>query len=50
VLIGADEDVSEELGLTLNAQHETMKTAEIFNELHLEPREHLERRETDSPN
>jgi hypothetical protein len=40
VLIGADEDVSEELGLTLNAQHETMKTAEIFNELHLEPREH----------
>jgi hypothetical protein len=40
VLIGAEQDVSEELGVTLNAQHETMETAEIFNELHLEPREH----------
>jgi hypothetical protein len=40
VLIGADEDVSDELDLRLNPEHETMETAEIFNELQLEPREH----------
>jgi hypothetical protein len=40
VLIGADEDVSDELGVRLHPQHETMETAEIFNELRLEPREH----------
>jgi hypothetical protein len=40
VLIGADEDVSGELDLRLNPEHETMETAEIFDELQLEPREH----------
>src|SRR5205807_1846512 len=40
VLIGADEDVSGDLGLRLTPHDETMKTAEIFNELHLDPREH----------
>src|SRR5438128_5542663 len=40
VLIGADEDVFEELGVPLNPQRETIDTAEIFNELHMERRDH----------
>jgi hypothetical protein len=40
VLIGADEDVTSELGIQLNPQHETAQTAEIFNSLHMSKREH----------
>jgi len=40
VLIGADEDVFEELDIRLNPQHETIDTAGIFNELHMERRDH----------
>jgi hypothetical protein len=40
VLIGADEDVFEELGLRLDPQHETMETAELFNELRMERTAH----------
>lgn len=40
VLIGAGEDPSEELGLTLDPQRETLQTAEIFNDLRLERSQH----------
>jgi hypothetical protein len=40
VLIGAGEDVSEELGVALNPQHETLETAEIFIDLRLERGQH----------
>lgn len=40
VLIGADEDVFEELGVRLNPQHETLETAELFNDLRMERSEH----------
>jgi hypothetical protein len=36
ILIGAQEDVSEELGINLNAEDEREDTAEIFNELHFD--------------
>jgi hypothetical protein len=36
VLIGADEDVFEELGVRLDPQHETIETAELFNDLRME--------------
>jgi hypothetical protein len=41
VLIGADEDVFEELGLRLDPQHETIETAELFNDLRMERTGHL---------
>lgn len=40
VLTGADEDVFEELGVRLDPQHETMKTAELYNELRMERTAH----------
>jgi hypothetical protein len=40
VLIGADEDVFEELGVRLNPEHETIETAELFNDLRMERSEH----------
>jgi hypothetical protein len=40
VLIGADEDVFEELGVRLDPQHETLETAELFNDLRMERSEH----------
>jgi hypothetical protein len=40
ILIGADEDVSEELGIRLNPERETIDTAEIFRNLHMEKSEH----------
>lgn len=40
LLIGAAEDVAAELGLDLNPQHETERTAEIFNDLRLAKSEH----------
>jgi hypothetical protein len=40
VLIGAGEDVSEELDVTLDPQHETLETAEIFNDLRIERSHH----------
>ncbi len=40
VLIGADEDVFEELGLRLNPEHETLETAELFNDLRMERSDH----------
>ncbi len=36
VLIGADEDVFDELGVQLDPQHETIETAELFNDLRME--------------
>ena len=40
VLIGADEHVFEELGVRLNPEHETLETAELFNDLRMERSEH----------
>jgi hypothetical protein len=40
VLIGADEDVFEELGVRLNPQHETLESAELFNDLRMERSAH----------
>lgn len=40
MLIGAKEDVGDELGIDLNAQNETAATAEIFNDLRLRKSEH----------
>ena len=40
LLIGAEEDVSEELGIQLNPERETVETAEIFTKLKLEQDEH----------
>jgi hypothetical protein len=40
VLIGADEDVFEELGVRLEPQHETLETAELFNDLRMERSAH----------
>jgi len=40
VLIGADEDVFDELGVRLNPQHETIETAELFNDLRMERTAH----------
>jgi hypothetical protein len=40
VLIGADEDVFDELGVRLDPQHETIETAEIFNDLRMERSAH----------
>jgi hypothetical protein len=40
VLIGADEDDFEELGVRLNPEQETLETAELFNELRMERSEH----------
>jgi hypothetical protein len=40
VLIGADEDVFEELGVRLDPQHETLETAELFNDLRMERSAH----------
>jgi hypothetical protein len=40
LLIGAAEDVSEELGIRLNPQHETEHTAEMFTQLRLERTQH----------
>jgi hypothetical protein len=40
VLIGAAEDVFEELGVRLDPQHETIDTAELFNELRMEQTAH----------
>ena len=40
LLIGADEDVSEELGIQLNPERESLNTAEIFTKLKMEKREH----------
>jgi hypothetical protein len=40
VLIGADEDVFEELGVRLDPQHETLETAELFNDLQMERTAH----------
>jgi hypothetical protein len=40
VLIGADEDVLDELGISLDPERETMETAEIFNDLRMERGEH----------
>jgi hypothetical protein len=36
ILVGARADISAELGIELNAEHETEATAEIFNDLKLE--------------
>jgi hypothetical protein len=35
-LIGVNRDVSEELGIHLDREHETEATAEIFNDLKIE--------------
>ena len=40
LLIGAEEDVSEELGIQLNPERESLNTAEIFTRLKMERREH----------
>jgi len=40
VLIGADEDVFEELGVQLNPERETVETAELFNDLRMERTDH----------
>jgi hypothetical protein len=40
VLIGADENVFEELGVRLDPQHETIETAELFNDLRMERTAH----------
>jgi hypothetical protein len=40
ILIGADEDVTRELGVQLNPAHETAQTAEIFTNLHMNRKEH----------
>ena len=40
VLIGADEHVFEELGVRLDPEHETIETAELFNELRMERTAH----------
>lgn len=40
VLIGADEHVLEELGVRLDPQHETIETAELFNDLRMERTAH----------
>jgi hypothetical protein len=40
LLIGAEEDVSDELGIQLNPERETLDTAEIFTELRLRKGEH----------
>jgi hypothetical protein len=40
VLIGADEDVFEELGIRLDPQRETIDTAELFNDLRMERTAH----------
>jgi hypothetical protein len=40
VLIGADEDVFDELAIRLNPARETIETAEIFNDLRMERSEH----------
>jgi hypothetical protein len=40
VLIGADEDVFEELGVRLDPQHESIHTAELFNDLRMERTAH----------
>jgi hypothetical protein len=40
VFIGVGEDVSEELDIRLDPQHETLETAEIFNDLHVERSQH----------
>jgi len=40
VLIGADEDVFEELGVRLDPERETIDTAEIFNDLGMEKSQH----------
>jgi hypothetical protein len=40
VLIGTDEDVFEELGVSLDPQHETLETAELFNDLRMERSAH----------
>jgi len=40
VLIGADEDVFEELGVRLDPEHETLETAELFNDLRMERSAH----------
>ena len=36
LFIGSSQDVSEELGLQLDPEHETEATAEIFNDLRIE--------------
>jgi hypothetical protein len=40
ILIGADEDVFEELGVRLDPQRETIHTAELFNDLRMERTAH----------
>lgn len=40
LLVGASDDISEELGITLNAQEETAEKAEIFNDLRMRKTEH----------
>jgi hypothetical protein len=40
VVIGAGEDVSDELGVWLDPQRETLETAEIFNDLRVERNQH----------
>jgi hypothetical protein len=40
VLIGADEYVFKELGVRLNPEHETLETAELFNDLRMDRSEH----------
>ena len=40
ILIGADEDVRGELGISLDPERETMDTAEIFRDLHMEKSKH----------
>ena len=40
VLIGADEDVFEELGVRLDPERETIETAELFNDLRMERTAH----------
>jgi len=40
LLIGAAEDVSEELGISLDAEHETVDTADFFADLRLDREQH----------
>ncbi len=40
VLIGAGDDISAELGIELDAAHESLRTAELFTDLALDRREH----------
>jgi hypothetical protein len=40
VLIGAEEDVFQELGIQLNPERETLETAELFNDLRMERSAH----------